>query len=280
MIPDTNTHARWRQMRPGAALFGVASALSGFFDFIWHDFERAHQPIQTLGDHIPGITLLAFITAAAMVAGGFAMLGQRSARAGAGVLALVYFVFAIFWLPRLYTAPHFLGYHAAVYIGVLAGVGIELVAVAGAALVYAAMRSAPSNENSSWARTVLICRWVIALCSIDFGVNHLVAVKDVLVYVPKWMPLGQAFWAIVTGVCFVLAGLAILSKIQDVLAARLLAVMFLVFNFLALPQFILADPKDHAAWGGNSFNLVLVAACWLLADAILLRRQLSTHNVR
>ncbi len=280
MIPDTNIHARWRQMRGAAALFGLASAASGVTDFIWHDFERAHQPIQSFGDHIPGVTLLAFLTAAVMVAGGLAMLLRRSARAGATALAVIYFIFGIFWLPRLYTAPHALGFHVPLVIGLLSGVGIELVAVAGAALVYSAMRETPPASESSWPRTVLIARWIIALCSIDFGLYHLVAMNDVLVYVPKWLPPSQAFWAGFTGICFVLAGLAILTKIQDVVAARLLATMFLVFNFLALPQFILADPRDHAAWGGNFFNLVLVAACWLLADAILLRRQLSTHHVR
>jgi hypothetical protein len=92
------------------------------------------------------------------------------------------------------------------------------------------------------------------------------------------MPLGQEFWVIVTGICFVLAGLAILTGIQDVLAARLLALMFLTFNLLALPQFIFADPRNHAAWGGNAFNLALVAANWILADSISLGRGEPQHQ--
>jgi ubiquinone/menaquinone biosynthesis C-methylase UbiE/uncharacterized membrane protein YphA (DoxX/SURF4 family) len=96
---------------------------------------------------------------------------------------------------------------------------------------------------------------------------------DNLVYVPKWMPLGGEFWIILTGICFVLAGLAILSGIQDVLAARLLALMFLAFNAFALPPFIVANPKDHAAWGGNAFNLAVVCATWIFADSIATRQQ-------
>jgi hypothetical protein len=82
------------------------------------------------------------------------------------------------------------------------------------------------------------------------------------------MPLGREFWVIVTGLCFVLAGLAILSGILDVLAARLLALMFFVFNAVALPRFILADSRDHAAWGGSAYNLAAVGAAWILADSI------------
>jgi hypothetical protein len=44
--------------------------------------------------------------------------------------------------------------------------------------------------------------------------------------------------------------------------------MFLAFNLVALPPFIFADPKDHAAWGGYAYNLAAVAAAWILADSI------------
>jgi hypothetical protein len=40
-----------------------------------------------------------------------------------------------------------------------------------------------------------------------------------------------------------------------------------------LPPFIFADPKNHAAWGGNVFNLALVAAYWILADSIATRQR-------
>jgi uncharacterized membrane protein YphA (DoxX/SURF4 family) len=238
-------------------------------DFIWGDFDASHQPIQAFGDHIPGVKILAYITAIWMIAGGAGILWRRSARASGVALAIIYFVFAIFWLPRLYTAPHYLGFRIPVLIGVSAGVGIELIAFAGGALVYASL----ATRSSSWPRTVLITRLIFGLCSINFGLNHLDAVAANLVYVPKWMPLGREFWIILTGICFVLAGLAILSGIQGVLAARLLALMFLAFNAFALPPFIFANPKDHAAWGGNAFNLALVGATWIFADSIAIRQR-------
>jgi len=239
-------------MRVGVIVYGLASAACGIMDFVWGDFDASHQPIQAFGDHIPGVRILAYITALGMTAGGAGILWRRSARASGAALAIIYFVFAIFWLPRLYTAPRYLGFRIPVLIGVLAGVGIELIAFAGGALVYASL----ATPSSSWPRTVLTARLIFGLCAINFGLNHLDAVADNLVYVPKWMPLGREFWIILTGICFVLAGLAILSGIQDVLAARLLALMFLAFNAFALPPFIFANPKDHAAWGGNAFNLL------------------------
>jgi len=57
-----------------------------------HEFESAHQPIQDLGDHIPGQEVLAFITGIWLIAGGMAIFWRRSARAGAVAVAIVYFV--------------------------------------------------------------------------------------------------------------------------------------------------------------------------------------------
>jgi uncharacterized membrane protein len=261
--------------RAGVILYGLASAACGIMDCIWGGFDASHQPIQAFGDHIPGATILAYITGASMIAAGLAILLRRSARAGGAALAVLYFVFAIFWLPRLYTAPHYLGFRIPVFIGVTAGIGIELIACAGGALVYASL----APRSSSWPRTILITRWIFALCAINFGLNHLDAVADNLSFVPKWMPLGQGFWVILTGICFVLAGLGLLFGFQDVLAARLLALMFLAFNVFALPPFIFAEPRDHAAWGGNAFNLALVGATWIFAHAIAAHHR-STQNQR
>lgn len=257
-------------------VYGLSSAAVGVMDFIWDGFDPAHQPIQAFGDHIPGSEILAYVTAVWMIAGGAAILWRRSARTGGAALAIIYFVFAIFWLPRFYTAPHYLGFRIPVLFGVSAGFGMELIAFAGGALIYASL----ATRSSSWPRTIVITRWIFGLCSIIFGVNHLDSVADNLGYVPQWIPLGQEFWVILTGICFVLAGLAILSRIQDVLVARLLALMFLAFNVFSLPQFIFAHPKEHAAWGGNAINLAFVGANLIFADAIASRRKQVEEQVQ
>lgn len=262
-------------MRVGLYIYGLASAAAGVIDLIWGGFDASHQPIQAFGDHIPGVAILAYITGVWMITGGVAILWHRSERVGGVLLALTYLVFAAFWVPRFYTAPLVLGYRIPVYIGVMAGAGSQLIAFAAGAVVYA---SAPPRSSSSNRRlhTILIARWIFGLCSIDFGLGHLTDLKDNLVYVPNWMPLGAQFWVIATGICFVLTGLAILSRIRDVLAARLLGLMFLAFNVVALPHFIFAYPKNHAAWGGSAYNLAAVGACWILADTLATRE----HPVR
>jgi uncharacterized membrane protein YphA (DoxX/SURF4 family) len=262
--------------RAGVYLYGLATVAAGIMDLRWGDFDPSHQPIQALGDHIPGREILAYITAVWMIAGGAAMLWRLSTRAGAAAVAVIYFIFGVFWLPRFYTAPHVLGFRISVFIGVLGGVGTQLIVAAAAALVYA---SVPAG-SSSWPRMVLFARWIFGLCSIDFGLGHLTDVGHMVVYVPRWMPLGGEFWTIVTGMCFVLAGFAMLWGILDVLAARLLALMLLVFSAFTLLPRIFAFPHRHDVWGGNAYNLAAVGAAWILADSIKGRHAQRERDAR
>jgi uncharacterized membrane protein len=261
-------------MRIGVYLFGLTSVAAGIMDAIWGEFEAAHQPIQALSDHIPGIKILAYIAAIWLIIAGAAILWRATTQAGAAALAAIYFIFGAFLFPRFYTAPHFLGHRPSVYIGVLASVGQQLILVTAALIVFASAngRYGVSATSLSQAST-RIARWTFGLCSVVFGLGHLTAVHDVAPMIPNWMPFGGAFWTVLTGIAFVLAGLAILSGILDALAARLLALMLLIFSALVLAPMIFAYPHNHIAWGGNAYNLAAVGAAWIFAHWLSLRRQ-------
>jgi hypothetical protein len=257
-------------MRVGVYVYGIASIAAGILDLIWGEFESAHQPIQAWGDHIPGVTIFAYIAALWLIAGGAAMLWRNSERFGAAALAILYGIFTGFPLPRLYTAPHVFGHRPAVYIGVFVGVGQQLILFVAAAVLYASL----SLRGSLSPRAALIARWTFGLCIVDFGLAHLVAVPIVAPFVPKWMPLGGTFWTVLTGIAFMLAGLAIVSGMLDVLAARLLGLMLLIFSLLLLTPKIFATPHNHVAWGANAYNLTAVGAAWIVAEWLAIRRQL------
>lgn len=248
-------------MRIGVYLYGLGSVAAGITNLVWGEFEPAHQPIQAWGEHIPGITAFAYIAAIWLIAGGAAVLWRSSARFGAAALAIVYCVFALFPLPRLYTAPHFMGYSLAVYIGVLASICQQIILLVPAAVLWRSL----AMRSPLLRRSALIARWVFGLCSVVFGLAHLTAVQMVVPMIPKWMPLPGSFWAVLTGIAFVLAGVAIIARVQEVLAAELLGVMLLVFSLLVLAPMIFRYPHEHAVWGGNAYNLSAVGAAWIFA---------------
>ena len=117
-----------------------------------------------------------------------------------------------------------------------------------------------------------MARWVFGLFVADFGIVHLLDVPVPAAMVPAWMPLGGAFWAVVSGIAFVLAGLGIVSGVLDELAARLLALMFLLFSILVLTPLTIAKPHDHTSWGGNAYNLAATGATLIFADWLAARR--------
>jgi uncharacterized membrane protein YphA (DoxX/SURF4 family) len=90
--------------------------------------------------------------------------------------------------------------------------------------------------------------------------------------VPKWLPPGQTFWAVVTGVAHVAAGVAILARRWAHLAAVLLTVMFAGFGILIHAPLLLADPHSHLNWVMNAMNLALTGSAWVMADALAARR--------
>jgi uncharacterized membrane protein YphA (DoxX/SURF4 family) len=252
-------------MRLGVYVYGVAAIATGIIDIVWRGFESAHEPIQAFGDNVPGREIFAYVVAFLLIAGGAAVLRRQSARFGSIALAIVYTIFAIFWLPRFYTAPRVLGLHAGILIGVLGGVCQQLIIVAAAMLIYA--WAAP--VGSTWPRRAAFwARIVFGFSSIDFGVTHLTGIASAAPLVPRWIPPGQDFWVVLTGVAFVLAGIGILTGILGVLAARLLALMLLVFSVLALAPGIFAYPHNQIAWGANAYNLVAVASVWIYASWI------------
>ena len=256
-------------MKLGIYLYAVGTVAAGILDLIWGEFEPAHQPIQAWGN-IPYVHVLAFLAAILLIASGAALFWRRTARTGAAASAAIYFIFAAFWLPRFVSATRVLGLHVAIVIGILGGVAQQAILVAAALLVYASF----SRVGSLWPdRASVIARWTFALSSINFGIDHMNGISSVSAMVPKWMPLGGDFWAVFTGVAFILAGIAILLGVRDVLAARLLALMLLVFSVFALAPPVFARVHDHVAWGGNAYNLAAVGAVWIFAEWTAARRK-------
>ena len=251
--------------RVGVYLLALATVAAGIFDLIWGDFEAAHQPIGALGDHIPGRMILAYLTALWMIAGGAALLWKPTARVGALATTVIYFVFGMFWLPRFYTAPHALGFRFTVFIGVLAGLFTQLIVVAAGLILYSSLATPDSSERE---KSSVFGRWIFGFGSLLFGLAHLTAVQSVALMIPQWIPLGGALWVVISGIAFVLAGLAILSGILNVLAARLLALMLLLFEVLVLVPNLLSNPHGHIAWGANAYNLAAAGAVWIFAASI------------
>jgi uncharacterized membrane protein YphA (DoxX/SURF4 family) len=252
------------QMKVGVWLYGSATVATGILDVVWREFEASHQPIKSFGQHIPGEQVLAIVAGIWLLAAGIAILWRPTMRIGAAGLAAIYFIFALFWVPRLFSMTHTLGFKIGVIVFVLGGIAAQLLLASPALIVYALIATPDSARRD---RAVIAARWLLGLPPIAFGLGHLINLHAYSRFVPHWVPFGL-FWVVLTGIAFLLAGSAIISGIKDVLAARLLALMLLLFEFMVEIPPVFAHPRSQGAWGGAVYNLTAIGACWIFAEFI------------
>jgi uncharacterized membrane protein len=256
------------EMRVGVWLYVLATVVTGILDLVWGAFEASHQPIQSLG-HIPGERVLAYLAGVWLVAAGMAILWPRTARMGAAGTAVIYLIFALLWVPRLFVMSHKFGFGVGVIIFWLGGIAAQIMFVSPATIVYATT----AVPDAVWhERGAIAARWMLGVPPILFGLGHLISLHAYARFVPHWAPFGL-FWVVLTGIAFLLAGIAIVSGVQDVLAARLLALMLLVFEAAVEIPPVFVQPHSQVAWGGAVYNLTAIGACWIFAEFVLSRRQ-------
>src|SRR5580698_8317012 len=257
-----------RQMKVGIWFYGLSTVLTGILDIVWGDFDASHQPLQSLGVGFPARHILAYVAGVWLVTAGVAILWRRSAKIGAAASALAYLVFAGLWVARYYAGVHVFGWRIDVLLGVTFGLAQQLMLVAPAAIVYYA--SAASPDSLLQKRAAIAARWMLGLPPVIFGLFHLIGLRVFASIVPHWMSFGY-FWAALTGIAFILAGGAICSGIMDVLAARLLGLMLLLFDgFVEIPP-IFIRVHNQATWGAAVYNLSAIGACWIFAEFLVSR---------
>jgi hypothetical protein len=260
-------HMKDRLIQVGVWFYGLGTVLTGILNIAWGEFDGSHQPIQALGKDLPGQQMLAYVAGLWLVVAGVAVLWRRGEKIGAAASAVAYSIFAALWLARYYAGIHALGWRIDVLLGVSFGLAQQLMLVAPAAILYV---SITSSDSLLQKRVAFAARWMLGLPPVLFGIFHLIGIRVFATIVPQWMPFGY-FWAGLTGIAFILAGLAICSGIKDVLALRLLALMLLLFEgFVEVPP-IFIRLHDERTWGAAVYNLTAIGACWIFAEFLARR---------
>ena len=106
--------------------------------------------------------------------------------------------------------PEFMryGWRIDVLLGVSFGLAQQLMLVAPAAIVYA---STASPDSLLQKRAAIAARWMLGLPPVIFGLFHLIGLRVFASIVPHWMSFGY-FWAALTGIAFILAGMCNLLR--------------------------------------------------------------------
>jgi uncharacterized membrane protein YphA (DoxX/SURF4 family) len=234
-------------MNYNAMLYALGAILLGAVGLYFQDFAMQWEPVPA---GIGARALLSNLSAVLLIIGGAAILSRRGERGGALLLAAFYG----FWTvglhgPIVIADPGTLyKWNGAAEIGFLTAGGIALVGASGGARGLLAS----------------IARYLAGACAVCFGSTHLVYVKATADFVPAWIPPNQMFWAYFTGVCYIAAGLALLTRIQARLAATLVTAMMATFVVLLHIPRLIASPGAHIEWIMVAVASSLTGAAWLI----------------
>jgi hypothetical protein len=225
----------------GRHVFGLVAIGLGICTLIWRDFIWQNEPPIKIAD----IGILVECIGVVQIGGGLAIQFRRSARAGAVALALVYAVFALLWLPPWIRKPLVFDY--------LGNAFEQFALLCGALIVYG-------------RRTARVGYYGFAVSVISFAIYQAIHLGFTASLVPKWIPPGQMFWAVVTTIAFALAALALLSGRFALLAARLTTLMLAGFGVLVWVPATLSSPHNLGDWSELGLTFGICAAAWIVAD--------------
>jgi uncharacterized membrane protein len=244
-----------KKMGFGRRVYGLGVAALGLTSLAFREFD----PGQPVPEHFPNRTLLALVAGVYIVVAGIAVEFRRTVAWGGAALAVYFGLFIVLLLDGRLMLHHYAEY------GMYEDFTMQLAIALGGLIVFAA--SAGIDATLS-ARLTHLCQLVFGVCALIWGGAHFVYMNMTAPLVPKWLPPSQVFWGYATGVCFVAAGLAILTGVKARLAATLLTVMIACFGVLANGPMLLAGLSIHFNWSESALNIALVGVAWVVADSL------------
>ncbi len=246
----------------GLRVYGVGLMVMGLTSVAFGEFD----PGQPVPEHFPFRTLLAYVAGAFIILAAAAIQWRRTASWGAAALTGYYLIFVL-----LLMNGRLLFTNYAVYV-TYEGFSMQLAIAAGALIVYVRAVQFDGHIHTKLAASLLrVGQLAFGICAIVWGGAHFVYMNLTAPLVPKWLPPGQVFWGYVTGVCFMAAGLAILTGVKARLAAILLTAMIASFGLLANGPVLVANPSSHWNWTESALNLTLTGASWVVAEWLVVQ---------
>jgi len=238
----------------GVTFLGVAAILYGLACFLQGDFAIYWQPVP---EGVPLRQPLAYLSAGLLILGGAGLLNARTIRPAAIILLVLFALYDACFLLRFIGPP----FHPQAFLGLAEQSSV----VVGCWVILLRMRGDGSAR-------VTIARIAFGICSILFAFAHIAGLKPTAEMVPAWIPGGQVFWAVATGVGHLAVGLGLIANRLAVPATRLGALMYVGFAVLVWLPGAVTHPTEWLRWAGAGISLCMAAALWLVGDLLAARK--------
>jgi uncharacterized membrane protein len=248
-----------RVMGMGYRVFAVAFIALGLLSLFSGDFAFVWQPVPP---DAPARAFFAYVSGTIMCVTGIGMLLKRHVVPA----SLLFTAYALIWLLVLH-APHLV--MAPQHEGNWGSCAEIATLVAGGLILYASTATPDGGfylAPLATTRAIRAAQLIFAVSVPLIGLEHLIYAKDTADLVPAWFP-DRLWWARMTGVAHMAAGVAILFSILPRLAATLETLMMGVFTVFVWIPMVVAAPTQRFNWTGLLISTALTAAAWIVADS-------------
>lgn len=259
-----------RLIKAGRIFYGISMAAIGFQQMYYSDFHPMLLP--PLHNWIPGLAFWAWLTGAALMATGAAIIFEKRARTVSLVLGGVLLVlFCIYYIPyELIVDPYYR------HLGEWGEAEKELALAGGAFVVAGSFRKDPDNTEEGLAsgdhqslpvrllgkplliglleKLIPLGGAFFSITMISFGIDHFLYTQPISTMIPDWIP-HHIFWTYFAAVALIGAGSAIILRFKLPVIATLLGTMiFLWFVFLHIPGAIAQPFTDKGNEVTSAFS--------------------------
>jgi hypothetical protein len=234
-------------------VFGASVVLFGGAALLWHD-AGTWQNLE----HIWTLPFGAFLGGCLMVAqiaAGIGMQFPRAARLASLILIVVYLSFALACVPDIVAATNIFERFG--------GSFFQYFSMSCGAIALFAASEPNAARACAFGRAARIG---LGVSAISFSLGQGLLLRGTARMVPRWLPPGQMFWAILTTVAFALAAIAILIHRHARLAIGLMTLMLALFGVLVWIPHMIAHPEAHFNWSECLLTFLMTRASWMVAD--------------
>lgn len=236
----------------GRHFFGLASITLGIITLTWNQ-------INALGG-FSHPEFLVYLVGIAELAGGLAVQWKRTLRLGAILLVLVFSVFSLYLVPPIIKSPLEFSPYGNFFeaFSILLG-GVFILA------------STVQNQKKKTANIERVAYLSFGISVVTYALYQLFFLKYTASLVPKWIPLGQMFWAVATTVAFVLAAIAILSGWWALPASVWLTIMLILFGLLVWLPACVTNLHVMSNWTEAANTFAMAASAWIVSGYLIKR---------
>jgi len=247
----------------GRRLFGISILAFGILNLVC---AHSADPFLPVIPWVPSYPLLAYLTGIALFAAGVCIVANIRLRLAATLLALLFLACVLLLqISRVAASPWDVGVRTGAF---------ETLAMCGAVLMLAGTAPEGTFRFQQWQRVadgfIIAGRYLIALCAIVFGIDHYLVFGLIVSLVPWCIPGTGWFWANLTAIAFIVAGLSIATHWLDRWAAFMLGLMFLLW-FLVLHAPRVASVRgvhNPDEWSSAFIALAICGGSWILASSL------------